>query len=152
VAVFPETKIEEALYAHLNALILVPAKITTGLPVAWPGLHFVPPAAPTPPASGAYLRAIILQAPTDSAALSAGTNHHSGILQVSVFYPENKGIVLAGEVAGEVITWFKRDTVLYREGVKVRINKPPYKSASLPEPSWLQVPVTISYLAHVPNP
>lgn len=139
-ATFPETKVFEGLAEHLKALVFVPV-----IPISWPNRNF------TPPAAGGWLKVNMLPAPTSSLAIADGSNQYIGVMQVSVFWPENTALTTPSEKAGQLIAWFKAGTTLYREGVKIVINRPPYQSAPLPEPSWLQVPVTIPYLAHVPN-
>lgn len=134
-----ETRIAEALFARLASLVLSPA-----VPVAWPGRDFR--------ASGAYLRPSFLPAATAAFSVRPdGTNEHRGLLQVDVFWPEDKGLTEPMERASEVIAHFKRGTTMYREGVKVRVVRPPYPSPALQEPGWLQVTVSIPYLAFVAN-
>lgn len=135
-----ETRIYEALAVRLSALVLSPA-----MQIAWPGKNF------TKPATG-YLRASFLPAQTGAFARSGtGSNEHRGVFQVDVFWPENQGETAPSERAATIIAHFKRGTVLSREGAAIRIDAPPYRSPSLQEPGFIQIPVSIPYHAFIPS-
>jgi hypothetical protein len=136
-----EGKIEDALFAHLDAF-------TPAIPTSYPNRDF------TPPASGKYLRATHQPNRSFQATLGdAGTNRLQGILQVDVFDRENAGSLPSREMAGALIAHFKRGTRLDAGGgLVVRVNAPPYAVAPIQNNGWLQTPVTITYFADAPNP
>lgn len=132
---------EEALNAHLATLATAQA-----LPVAWANVPF------TPTANKGYFRPSLLTARTVQASLgSGGDNRHSGIYQVSVFWPENKAGIPARSMAGVIAEHFKLGTRLTRGGIIVRINAPPWGDAAQQEAGWYHVPVSIPYQVDVSN-
>lgn len=140
-AAYVETKVMEALSAHLGTLALSPA-----MPIAWSGVDFEPP-------DDGYLRASHLPNTTQQISLGeTGLNRHQGLIQVDVMWPESLGLTEAMERAGAIVAHFKRGTDLTREGVTVRIVRPPSVAPALRAPPFLQVPVTIAYLADAANP
>lgn len=151
-----ESIIEEALLHRLSTLVLSPV-----VPVAWPRTKFDP--VPTSP----YLRPKFVPVPTQQMALgSNGPNRHSGLFQVSVFYPAlpdatasvPKGSIAPAEIAGSVIKHFKRGTIINRNGLFVRVGSAdgsanvPWRSPAIEEPGWYQIPVTIPWWCDADNP
>jgi hypothetical protein len=140
-ATYVETSIVEALMARLLTLTLSPA-----LPVAWPNLDYTPPAA-------GYLRATHVPNSTNQVTLgSTGKNRHVGIFQVDVFLPIMTGISTPMERAGAVAAHFKRGTTLTKDGINVRITRPPEVRPALQSLPYIQVPVIIRYQADADNP
>lgn len=138
---FVETSIAEALFARLATLVLTPA-----MEIAWPNISFDPPTA-------GYLRATPVPNLASQVTLGdAGKNRFGGLFQVDVFWPQNDGIRPALERAGAVAAHFKRGTVLTRDGINVRITRPPEVRPHLQSPPYLQVPVMIRYQADAANP
>jgi len=136
-----DSKIEAAFNAHLDAF----AK-EKKIPVAWQGVKF------TPTTGVAYIRTALLPARTIQASLgSGGDNRHSGFYQVSLFYPENTASTTIRRVADEVITRFRLGTRLTREGVTARVSSPPWGAPVVIEPGWIQLPVSIPYIADISN-
>lgn len=135
-----DTRIMEAFYDALRDL--------ASYPIAWPARAFSPPAGP-------YWRVAFLPAQPEAFSLApAGSNDHRGIFQVSLLWPEGDkgpGETVPREVAAVVVEHFKRGTVLDNEGVRVRIISPPWAAALLSEPGRVHVPVSIPYVAFVPN-
>lgn len=70
-----------------------------------------------------------------------------GLLQVTVVWPKNKGLIEAGEAAGEVMAHFAKDTVLRSGETGVKVSKEPWASPPLSEDHELRVPVTIPWTA-----
>ncbi len=141
-ATYAETKIWDALAARLATLVLTPAA-----PVQWPRMAFNKP-------NGTYLKVDHLPGATSTQSRIdvTGSNQHVGLLQVSVFVPDKpEGESPVKEIVGAVISHFKRGTTMYREGIRVRVEAPPYAVDPLREKDWLQVPVTIPYIAFIPN-
>lgn len=140
-ATYAETSIAEALLARLATLTLSPA-----MPVAYPNVTFTPPAA-------GYLRATHVPNTANQVTLgTSGKNRHLGIFQVDVFLPINGGISTPMEKAGAVAAHFKRGTTLTRDGISIRIVRPPEIRPALQSAPYLQVPVIIRYQADAANP
>lgn len=138
--------IANLLQAGLDSLTLSPS-----LAVAWSGQTF----APAPDGNGnpvAYLEAQLLPNATITRTINDdGSNRHQGFLQVSVMYPIDKsGIIPAFDIAGLVISHFKKGTVLSGSGVTVRIIQQPFVAPPLPDGDRMRVPVSIPYTAFVP--
>jgi hypothetical protein len=105
------------------------------------------------PTSTGYLRVFHIPAPTEKESLGDnGMNRHSGLLQVSVLWPESAGIITPTERAGAVVSHFKVGTVIAADDVFVRIIRPPSIAPALQVPPYLHLPVTIRYIADTPNP
>lgn len=140
-ATYVETSIVEALMARLLTLTLSPA-----LPVAWPNVEYTPPAA-------GYLRATHAPNATNQVTLgTSGKNRHIGIFQVDVLLPITTGISTPMEKAGAVAAHFKRGTTLTKDGINVRIVRPPEIRPALQSLPYIQVPVIIRYQADADNP
>lgn len=74
------------------------------------------------------------------------SNRHQGFLQVDVVAPKNMtGIVPPMEVAGAVVSHFKRGTEMASGGVTIRIDRQPYVSPPIEEADRIRVPVSIAY-------
>lgn len=135
-----ETKIVEAFFARLQALVLTPAH-----PIAWPNVSF------TPPADSRYLRANELPSPTAGVSLAVdGANEYSGLFQIDVFGPLNTGSSAPKELAGAVVKHFKRGTRLDREGLRIDVMQASIGPALRDDPRWM-VPVTVRYRAFARN-
>ena len=137
-----DSDIADALFEHLNTLNLSPA-----LPIAWPGRSF------NPPTSGAWLRVSFLPGQTTAFAVGhEDSEDHRGLLQVSVFAPADAGQFVALGLADRIRAHFRRGTRLDTEdGIAVRVSSPPYLSPPIDEPNWVQVAVSVPYLAFAPN-
>lgn len=138
-----ETKVYEALMAHLRALSSIPAS-----QIAWPNVRFAP-------SRTWFIRPAILPAEASALTVAAagGTNQLSGVFSVDVFWPEdNEGLTDAFEKASAIIAHFARGTRIDREGITVQIVSPPSVAAPLQEPGWAQIPVSIRYIAFTASP
>lgn len=134
-----EAKIQQALFAHMEAISLTPAK-----PIAWPNLSF------TPPATG-YLRVNDLPAPTQPFALAHdGANEYAGLFQVDVMWQQGRGAQEPKEAAGAVAKHFRRGVHLRNGGVLVEVTRASVGPAIKDDP-FMMTPVTIRYRAFVPN-
>lgn len=133
-----ETKIFRALTGKLDAY-------TTGnaIDVAYPGRTY------TPREDTPWIRPTLLWATTDAVDLSGDTNNYSGIFQVDLFWPEQRGMVRVLERASAIVAHFQRPQKLFHEGVRVEINLPPYLAPASQEPGWIQVPVSIPFRSFV---
>jgi hypothetical protein len=131
-----EGQIAELLLAHLEEIEFSPV-----LPIAYPGINFEPEPGDT------YLEAVFLPNATVTRTVNTGgSNQHQGVLQVCVMHPVGKGVLAANDIAGRVISHFKRGTVIAGAEIAVRMIRQPYQAPPMTEPDWLRVPVTIPYL------
>jgi hypothetical protein len=141
VATTVEAKIDNGLLARVTALA---ATFTPVMEIANPNRKF------TPTDATRHFRIFLLRVPTAATALR--TRLIRGILQVSVYSPENEGPIKADEIAGAVITFFDPQLPwLTSEGVTVRIDpgRPPYASSPLQDGVWWHVPVTINWFSQL---
>lgn len=70
----------------------------------------------------------------------------TGILQASVYFPKDKGIIKPLEIAGAIIqAW--RNLNLFGEGVKVKISAAPWNTGPLSDATRVWVPVNIPWVA-----
>lgn len=137
-----ETKIMEGLCQRLSTLVFSPT-----LPVAYPNN-------PHSPVDGQpFLRATWLPGePFQSSLGDAGYNRYVGLFQIDVFWPADQGLVRPAEVAAATAAHFKRGTVIDREGLEIRVIQPPYVGRTQEEPSWIMIPVRVSYQVDAQNP
>jgi len=137
---YSETSILAGFLTRLGAIGL-------SQPVAWPNVTF------TPPSSGGYLRANILPATTLRAGIPPDSpNRHTGLFQVSVFWPEGQGEIAPSEIAGQIIAAFKHGTSIQIGNSQLRINDAPYRNPAIQEPGWYSIPVRIPYVIYADNP
>lgn len=135
------TSIEDALLWHLSVLVLAPV-----VPVAWPDIPF------TPVVGTPYLEPTVLPNKTDFAGVGVGSPHrHFGLLQVNVHGPQGQGSAPTSEIADQIMEHFAPDTVIARNGVRVRIGAfdggtaVPYRSQGFNGNGFRVIPVTIPY-------
>lgn len=130
-----EALIADALFRHLSTLSLSPA-----LQIAWQGTSYDPPSD-----GGAYLRASYIPNTVDTATISRWDRRY-GIFQVDVMWPENKGVIPAAEVAGQIADHFPRDTTKLTAGTStVKIYRTPVIGSALPDPPRMMIPVSVYY-------
>jgi len=125
-----------------SALFARCATISTGsptLPVAYPESA----ATFTPPADGKYLEVAFFSNRPAWEGLASG-RMDQGLLQVTVVWPKNKGIVGPSRHAASVMAHFPKGLAL-ADGV--RVSGQPYASSPLIEASDVRVPVTIPWIA-----
>lgn len=132
-----ETKIFRALSDALDAFRAGYLVGGAMLDIAYPGVNYVPVTGKP------YLRPSYLPAPSVSRSLSH-SDEFFGLWQIDVFWPVNKGITAPMEVASAIMAHY-RGRRLFRDGIKVEINRPPYAATPQQEPGLLQIPVTIPY-------
>jgi hypothetical protein len=132
-----ETKIAEALFAHLKALVFSPV-----LRIAFPNMEF------EPPADGKWLRATFH--PVTGGDRLIGSDDPSrigGFMQVSVFWPLNRGEGEPRDVAGQIASHFAVDLRLEPSDASVRIIRRPDVGPMLVENIGVQIPVSIYFEA-----
>lgn len=140
-----EVAIESALLDHVVAFASSPA-----IPISLPNVDFTQP---VPGPTTYWLRATYLPADTAPLGVDFGAyNEHMGIFQVDVFYGRKAGELKAARLAASIMDHFARGTRLAKDGVTVEINRRPSRARALYEDEWMQVPVTIPWIAFAKNP
>jgi hypothetical protein len=116
----------------------------------------LPNVAFTPPTSGPtskWLRASFLPAPTNGLGLSTNsTNQLYGLFQMDVFYGLGAGELAPSRIASAILSYFKFETTVTKDGFSATVWKQPYRGPALKDDPWLQIPVTIPYVCFAPNP
>jgi glycine/D-amino acid oxidase-like deaminating enzyme len=134
-----EGRIPEALLAYMAALALTPP-----LPVAYPGIAFMPPA------NAPYLRVYFIPNGAERLFIGNGEeNLHQGILQVTVVYPAGQGAVTPNDVAGRIADHFGEGTKLVIAGGFIRIDKRPSIAPAMQDTDLIQIPVSINWIAYI---
>ena len=143
-----EVAIESALLAYASAFAN-----NNSLTISLPNIAFT---APTVSATAKYLRASFLPAPTNPLAISyttgKATNQHFGIFQVDVFYGQGGGEIAPARITASLVAWFKPGTQLTSNGFTVQVLRSPYRGPLLKSDPWMQLPLSIPYVAFAPNP
>ena len=143
-----DVAIESAL---LNRAVAFANSQSPAINIALPNVaDFTPPVA-TPTAK--YLRATFLPAPTNGLGLSTlSTNQLYGFLQIDVFWGLNAGELAPSRLASAILAYFKFQTTVTKDGFIGTVWKQPYRSPMMISDAWMQIPVTIPYIAFAPNP
>ena len=144
-----ETSIWLALKAHVTTLVLPnmgqafdPAK-----QVHWPNEAFTKPQGGNPLKLLPYLRVTWVPNFNRRRFIASDAPHQRiGLMQVDVFYPLNKPVAEAVEIAGKIAEHFPTDLRLGADGL-VRITSAPSVGQPMPDDTHIQVPVTIEYEA-----
>ncbi len=140
-----EVAIESALLAHATAFANNHDYV-----ISLPNMEFTPP---TVSASAKWLRATFLPAQTGTITVNfGGSNQHTGILQLDVFYGQGSGELAPARIATDIIAWFKRGTEMGAGSFTARIIRIPYRGPLLRSDPWMMLPVSIPYLAFATNP
>ncbi|MGY2048910.1 phage tail terminator-like protein [Methylobacterium sp. JK268] len=133
--------IQAALYAHLKA-----APLPKPMRIAPEGRNF-------DPNGTAYLRPTFLPAePVGASIPFDGAVDHSGLYQIDVFWPENRGIGDPLAVVAALCTHYRPGITLAAREQRVLILRPPAVQPALQEPGWLQIPVRVTWTAYVDEP
>lgn len=125
-----------------DALVAKVATLGGGLPVSYPE------ATPTfaPPANGKYLAVSYFPNRPAWEGVSAG-RIDQGLLQISVVWPKNAGLVAPLDIAETIIAHFALGTVMVSGTVKVKVSRQPWAAAPLSEADKVMVPVSIPWSA-----
>lgn len=141
-ATYIQTKIFNALAAKLESLAFIPE-----INVCWPNVNFEPPTDGT-----GYIRAQLFPATAEQTTLGTdGQNRHTGIFQVDVIWPENKGLSEPTEIAGAIANHFKRGTLLTTDSIALRIDQPPLVRGIIVDGGTIQIPIDVRYTVDAPN-
>ena len=134
----PYSAIRSAFVARLLAF--------PGLPsVAWENVAF------TPTTGQPYLKPALLPGePVQCEIGTNGNNRHSGIYQISIYYPAGQGVLGLNTLRDGLIDHFKRGTVLAYSGITVTVQKA-FPGPVLQETDWQHVPITIQFRCDAAN-
>jgi len=136
---------------HIEAVIVdallseaASVSLPTGFEKAWPNTAFDPLDNST-----GYVRFSILKnTPTNPRIRFGDEPIRRGILQASVFVPENRGIVSASETVGIIRDAFARGTKITSGSVTIRIDDEPDVGPDIQNGAWVQIPVSIPYIVY----
>lgn len=129
--------------AIADALLIAAAQLeTTGpmLPVALPDIAF------DPPADGKYLRVALFFNSNMWEGLG-NAELAQGLLQITVVWPQNQGVLEPGRVAEQVKAAFTKGLKFRSGSVTIKVNRAPWSSSPILDGGQTLVPVTISWSA-----
>lgn len=121
------------------------ANLPSGLPTAWENTAY-DPVVGTP-----YQRASLLPAQTEQPTLGDGFRREVGLMQVSLYFPENEGPGAAMTQAEAIREHFARGTTLINGSVRVVIERTPSIGLAFPDGGFYALPVSIDFFADVSN-
>lgn len=136
----PDANLYMALTEHLETFVPVEG----ALPFAFDNLSLPTDVAAKPTN---YLSASFLPNETSNSELGDGQEQLRGLFQVSVFWESGAGLRSALNVVSQLIEHFAKGTTLWRDGLKVVIDRKPWAASPIQEDDRVQVPVTIQYHA-----
>lgn len=113
---------------------------TKSLTVAWQNALFTAPA-------GAYLRAFLLPADTDSQDLAGAHRAYTGVFQVSIVAPAGQGSVVAETLAAELDALFPNNLLLSSGAFGVQIVSPCSAGPAIQDGTRYTLPVWFRYRA-----
>lgn len=125
----------DALLARVAALTLSPV-----LPVDYPEVTF------DPPADGKYLTVSFFPNRPMAEGLTSG-RVDQGLLQVTVVWPKNQGLVAPSNIAQAVIDHFPNGLALQSGSTRVKISGQAWAAAPITDTDRVSLPVTISWAA-----
>ncbi len=133
-------QIAEALFERVLTL-------TTTLPIIWPEQLDAPN--PDTQATGegqARLEVAIFYNRPAWQGVSAGALDQ-GLLQITVVWPKNRGLIKPMQVVGTVLEHFPTGHPMFSGTTKVRVSGAPWASSPISDLSDVRVPVTIPWTA-----
>lgn len=110
------------------------------LPLAMPDVAF------TPPADGRYLRVDLFRNAPFWEGLASG-RMDQGLLQVTLIWPKNKGLIVQARAVKQVLDHFPKGLTLRGAGARVKINREPWAASPLMGDVSTETPITISWTA-----
>ena len=113
------------------------APVGLSVPIVFPNMPFSP-------AGQTYLRASHIPSAVAPADI-AKWDRRSGILQIDVMWPENRGIPGGLRLADEVSSYFGRGTRIRENGTLIQILRTPEIGAPITDPPYKQIPVSVFY-------
>jgi hypothetical protein len=133
-----EAQIAEALFARVATLV-------TGsptLPVSYPE----PAATFAPPADGKYLDVSYFPNKPQWEGITSGAMDQ-GLLQITVVWPKNLGVIAPLQVAATVMAHFPKALSLSNGTTRVKISAEPWAGAPIPADSENRTAITIPWTA-----
>lgn len=135
----------EPVEVAINAALIARAQAfatAQGIAISLPNIAFTPPTAGQ---NVKWLRATFLPAPTSTLPVGSGSDRYYGILQIDVFHGAGAGEYAPGRIASAVIEYFKRGTVMTKDGFTVRVYRRPSRGPMIKDDPWMMIPVTINF-------
>ncbi len=138
---------DEAEFTWASAIVEVP-DVTTPIPVAWENVDFKPNTALT------HFRVNFMPANSVATArFKSAMIRETGIYQIDVFTPLNKGTFANDTLSNALRVHFKRGTSLITEGQnRVYISETPTTSFSRREDPFYRTSIDVSWVAHFGQP
>lgn len=121
------------------------AAMAPALETAWENANFTPPAAGAP-----YQAVNLLPAEPDNNVFGPNFQQR-GLLQVTLSYPQAKGVIEAAPRAELIRAQFPRGLSLTAGGITTTIEKTPEIGPALIVDARYQLPVRIRFYANVPS-
>jgi hypothetical protein len=135
----PDSSIRSAFVTKLQTFSPLPS-------VAWENMPF------TPVIGTPYIRPFLLTGEPFQAEIgTAGANRHTGLYQISLYYPAGKGVLALGTLRDALIDHFKRGTTLTYSSLTIIIQKAYSGPIMQQETDWIHQPITIQYQLLAPN-
>lgn len=134
----PISNIRAAFVTRLQTFPSMPS-------VAWENVPF------TPVSGVPYIAPFLLPGePSQSELGTAGANSHTGVYQISVFYPSGGGVAALNTLVSSLCDHFKRGTTISYGGVTVTCQKA-YPSPAQQETDRQRVDITIRWICNADN-
>lgn len=129
-----------APYSAMRSAFVTKLQDFVGLPsVAWENVPF------TPTTGQPYIAPALLPGePFQCEIGTSGANRHTGIYQISIYYPAGLGVLGFNTLRDGLCDHFKRGTVLTYGGTSVTIQKA-FPGPVLQETDWQHAPITIQF-------
>lgn len=118
------------------------ARAPAAMPVQWQNTIL-------DPEPGAYVRAILLPAPTEAPDVQGLGRTFTGFWQVSIVRPQGEGAGPAEVIAAELAAIFKPGASLTAGGLRLYFLQPLSPAAPIDEPGRFVVPCSAAYQATV---
>lgn len=115
------------------------------MPVAWPEIPYTPETGEDGQIKP-YLRIDYLPNRPAWEGLASG-RIDQGLLQITVTWPPNCGILAPAEAVGLIMAAFSKNTPMTADGVTVRVSREPWVSPPLTETDRVGHPITIPWTA-----
>jgi len=133
-------QIAEALFERVLTL-------TTTLPIIWPEQLDAPnPDIQTTGEGQARLEVAVFYNRPAWQGVSAGALDQ-GLLQITVVWPKNRGLIKPMEVVGTVLEHFPTGHPMFSGTTKVSVSGAPWASSPISETNEVRIPVTIPWTA-----
>lgn len=133
-------QIAEALFERVLTL-------TTTLPIIWPEQLDAPnPDIQTTGEGQARLEVAVFYNRPAWEGVSSGALDQ-GLLQITVVWPKNRGVIKPMEVVGTVLEHFPTGHPMFSGTTKVRVSGAPWASSPISETNEVRIPVTIPWTA-----